>query len=239
MTLKKIIPPAIMAIAATVANAGAFDGPFVQLGIGGVGTQNKISYKGETATVLNFVGEPTDDATNGTSFAGRFDAGWSQSFDKFNLAGGLFYVIGNQNSGSNPFSMTCTNGSDTATISASQSFKLKNTWGINLEPGYYFTDKTLGYLKFSWFNSTVSANSNVSASYTLNNTSASIAVSSATQNAVSGTGFGFGAKQMFTNNLYGYVDYQYVAYGSVSDNITGASYKPNQNVGMIGLGYKF
>lgn len=238
--MKRIsLAAAIAAISGSVFAGGAFDGPFVQLGIGGVGTQNNVSYQGDTATVLNFVGVNTNQTTNGGSFVGRVDAGWSHAIDKFNFAGGLFYVIGNQDSGSNSFSRTYTNGSNTATLAGNQTFKLENSWGINIEPGYYITEKTLGYLKFSWFNSSVNANSNVSASYTIDGQSGSIGAGTTTNNTVNGAGFGLGAKQMFTDNVYGYVEYQYVQYGSTTDNNAGASYKPNQNYGMVGIGYKF
>ena len=238
--MKRIsLAAAIVAISGSVFAGGSFDGPFVQLGIGGVGTQNKVSYQGDTATVLNFVGVNTNQTTNGGSFVGRVDAGWSQSIDKFNIAGGLFSVLGNQDSGSNSFSKTYSNGSNTATLAGNQTCKLENSWGINVEPGYYITEKTLGYLKFSWFNSSVNANSNVSASYTINGQSGSIGGGTTTNNTVNGAGFGLGAKQMFTDNVYGYVEYQYVQYGSTTDNNAGASYKPNQNYGMVGVGYKF
>lgn len=237
--MKKTLVAISMAGLATTCFGAAFDGPFVQLGIGGVGTQNKVSYQGDTATVLDFVGVNTNQTTNGGSFVGRIDAGWSQAIDKFNLAGGLFYVIGNQDAGSNSFSRTFTSGANSATLAGSQSFKLENSWGINVEPGYYITEKTLGYLKFSWFNSSVNASSNVSASYNINGQSGSIGAGTTTNNTVNGAGFGLGAKQMFTDNVYGYVEYQYVQYGSTTDNTAGASYKPNQNYGMVGLGYKF
>lgn len=236
---KLILSAAIAAISGAALAGGAFDGPYVQLGIGGVGTENKVSYQDSTATILNLVGVNTTQNTNGGSFVGRIDAGWSQSYEKFNLGAGLFYIIGNQDAGSNSFSKTGTSGSDTATLSGSQSFKLENSWGINLEPGYYITEKTLGYLKFSWFNSTVNANSNIGATYTIGGQSGSIGAGTTTNNTVNGAGFGIGAKQMFTKNIYGYAEYQYVQYGSTTDNNAGASYKPNQNYGMVGLGYKF
>lgn len=238
--MKKLISAvAITAISGSALAAGAFDGPFVQLGIGGVGTQNNVSYQGDTATLLNIVGVNTNQTTDGGSFVGRVDAGWSQAIDKFNLAGGLFYVIGNQSAGSDGFSKSGRSGSNTATLSGGQNFSLQNSWGINVEPGYYVTDSTLGYLKFSWFNSTVNASSNIGANWNIGGTAGSASANSTTNNTVNGAGFGIGAKQMFSNNIYGYLEYQYVTYGSVTDGTVGASYKPSQNYGMVGVGYKF
>lgn len=236
---RALLAMAIASVASTASAGGAFDGPFVQLGIGGVGSQNKTTYQDDTATVLNFVGISSNQTTNAGSFVGRVDAGWSQAIEKFNLAGSIFYVIGNQSAGSNGFSQTYTSGSDFLTVNGNQSYKLKNTWGLTVEPGYYLTDKTLGYLKFSWFNSRVSTSPNIGVSYSIGGDSFSGSDSTTTSNTVNGAGFGIGAKQMFTDNIYGYLEYQYVQYGSTTDSTVGASYKPNQNYGMVGVGYKF
>ena len=56
---------------------------------------------------------------------------------------------------------------------------------------------------------------------------------------VNGAGFGLGLKQMLDQNIYAFVEYQYVQYGTVSNSSTSQSYKPNQNMGLIGIGYKF
>ena len=237
--MKKILITGLLTAATSGAMAASFDGPFVQLGIGGVATENKTSYQEGTADVLNWLGYSSNQNSNGGSFVGRVDAGWSQAVDKFNLAGSIFYVIGNQDAGSNSFTNTVTNGSNSATISGSQSFTLKNSWGLNLEPGYYVTDKTLGYLKFSWYNAELSTNPSMSLSYNIDGSSGSASLSQNVAKTVNGVGYGLGAKQLFTDNLYGYVEYQYVQYSSVNDGYTAANYKPNQNYGMVGIGYKF
>lgn len=115
-------------------------------------------------------------------------------------------MIGNQDAGSQTYNTSYL----TVPISVSNSVKLENTWGISLEPGYYVTDKTLGYLKFSWFNSTLKSSPSVSALGATDSGSYS--------SNVNGAGFGIGGKQMFTNNLYGFLEYQYVTYGSTSFN---------------------
>lgn len=227
---KLIIASAIAAASGSVLAAGAFDGPFVQIGIGGVGTENSNSYSNTGATQVVTGGLPSGTTSSG-SFIGQVLGGYSQSIDKFNMAANIFYIIGNQDSGSQGV-----NGNYLGLVpwSATNQTKLKNTWGISVEPGYYLTDKTLGYLKFSWFNSSLNANGSVSALGVTDSISSSA--------NVNGAGFGLGAKQMFTNNIYGYVEYQYVTYGSKSMGLgaeTTYTGKPSQNYGVVGIGYKF
>lgn len=227
---KFITAAAIAAISGSAFAAGAFDGPFVQIGIGGAATESSNSYttKGLYNTVL---GNIPSGSTNAGSFLGQILGGYSQSIDQFNLAANIFYMIGNQDAGNQTYNTRYL----TVPVSVSNSVKLENTWGISLEPGYYVTDKTLGYLKFSWFNSTLKSSPSVSVLGATDTGSYS--------SNVNGAGFGIGAKQMFTNNLYGFLEYQYVTYGSTSLNTSdgGASIsaKPTQNYGMVGLGYKF
>lgn len=232
--MKKLaIALAISAVGGSALAAGAFDGPYVQIGIGGVSTEVKTNYNDPVYGVLNqYLGFNQNATSSGGSFIGQILGGYSQSIDRFNIAGNIFYNIGNQNAGTNSFGAS---GGGYA-LSMSQGFKLKNTWGLSVEPGFYVADKTLGYLKFSWFNASL----DTTPSLALSTPSVSVGASTNTSNTVNGAGFGIGAKQMFTENIFGFVEYQYVTYGSVSDNNTvGANYKPNQNYGLVGVGYKF
>lgn len=210
-----------LGIAASSAFAGSFDGPFVQANIGGASTQVEGNYG-------SILGSKSSDAGN---FLGQIQAGYSHSFDVFNLSGSAFYIVGNQNGGTNTATLSGAGGS----VSANQTFQLKNTWGLSLEPGIYVADNTLGYLKFSWFNSDMSYNGNM-----MVRTPRSVTNSSASSsNTVNGAGYGVGLKHMFTEQIFGAVEYQYVQYGSWSDGNLGTSYKPNQNYGWVGIGYKF
>ena len=211
----------LLGIAASSAFAGSFDGPFVQANIGGASTQVEGNYG-------SILGSKSSDAGN---FLGQIQAGYSQSFDVFNLSGSAFYIVGNQNGGTNTATLSGAGGS----VSANQTFQLKNTWGLSIEPGLYVSDNTLGYLKFSWFNSDMSYNGNMTVRTPRAVTNGSASVS----NIVNGAGFGVGVKHLFTDNIYGAVEYQYVQYGSWSDSNLGTSYKPNQNYGWVGIGYKF
>lgn len=230
-----------------------FDGFNVQLGIGGIQNQVNASNTQDITLVPN---PNINNTTTGSSFNGIASLGYSQSFDNvikgFNLAGNVFYVIGNQSSGS---VSNTTNGisafdsSYSATETLSGSYKLKNTWGISVEPGYYFNKNLLGYLKFAYVSST--ANASVSC-YTSDSvcSNGSIAPSSYSASSVNktinGIGYGFGGKYQITQNVYTALDFLYVDYSKISqdiswvaDNITNASFKPQQYMGFISLGYKF
>lgn len=224
----------LMALAGQ-ATAGAFDGPYVQLGLGGASTEVKTNYP---SVLSNLPGFNTGANSTGGSFLGQVLAGYSKSFDAFNIAANVFYNIGNQDAGSNNYNLSGPNGY----LTANQSFKMKNSWGVSLEPGVYLAEKTLGYLKLSYYNASLDYNSGASASITSPAYSASTSYSSSS--SMNGIGYGIGAKQMFTDNIFGFVEYQYVQYDTWSDSgLFGSgystSYKPNQNYGWIGVGYKF
>lgn len=231
----KIGLAAVLAGLAGQAVAGAFDGPYVQLGLGGASTEVKTTYP---SVLSNLPGFNTGATSSGGSFLGQVLAGYSQSFEAFNLSANVFYNIGNQDAGSNNYSLTGSNGY----LTANQSFKLKNSWGVSLEPGVYVAEKTLGYLKLSYFNASLDYNSGINVNVTSPAYSESGSYSSSS--SMNGIGYGIGAKQMFTDNIFGFVEYQYVQYDTWSDSgLFGSgystSYKPNQNYGWIGVGYKF
>lgn len=232
MTFKKLIPAAIMAIAATTANAGGFDGPFVQLGVGGSNTWTSVS-----GTDGSFDGKQSQGSVNGL-----VAAGWSQSIgaEGFNLAANLFYVIGNQNAMN---ANNSTSGSDqwgTWQDSSNLSNKLTNTFGISVEPGWNFTESTLGYVKLAWLNSRQKTSWNGSGTY-VNHDGTGLenwSDSASWNKTVNGFGYGIGAKQLVTKNIFVGVDLMGVTYGSVNvvDNV---SMKPSQFMGFASVGYKF
>jgi len=154
------------------------------------------------------------------------------TIDRFNISANIFYNIGDQDSGS--YSATGAY-SGNVNITGTQSFTMKNTWGVSIEPGGYITDKTLGYLKLSYYNSQLNYNATINARNT--STGATESASDSSSGSMNGIGYGIGVKQMFTDNIYGLVEYQYVQYDKWSETLV--SYKPNQNYGWIGIGYKF
>lgn len=230
MKLKKLAIAAALGAASSFAMAGGFDGPFVQLGIGGSGTWGNVG--GVTSS-------GTGASVNGTSSQGNVNGlvsgGYSQSIGDagFNLAANLFYVIGNQNAG-NP-TASAYNQSEQFGNAFNLQSKLKNTWGISVEPGWNFSKTTLGYAKLAWVNSTLNSNLN----YT--DTDGDNQNFGGNKN-INGFGYGLGVKQMFTDNIYGAIDLMGVTYGSngiPNAPIGGTSIKVNQFMGFASIGYKF
>ena len=223
--MKKIVVAAI-ALASTTAFAGGFDGPFVQLGIGGSSTGTKVS--GTTVNTTSV------DGTNSQgSFNGLVAGGYSQSFGNFNLAANLFYVIGNQKAGSKTSNGLNTDGES---VSENYNSKLKNTWGISIEPGWNFTESTLGYAKLAW----VMSQANTSMNY--HNNVGGFDTTPSTSKTINGFGYGLGVKQMITKNIYAGVDLMGVSYQSysVTDADLGTfNNRPRQFLGFASIGYKF
>jgi len=103
-------------------------------------------------------------------------------------------------------------------IIGATSWKLKNHYSINFEPGYVIRDDSLAYAKVAY-------HSGKSSVLTVNKNT-------------SGWGYGFGAKFNVDKNLYLKIEAQYVIYDSFayssSNNISHKS-----TLGTIGIGYKF
>jgi opacity protein-like surface antigen len=230
----------------------AFDGFNIQLGIGGAQSQVKANSTNDTSLTP----EPNiNNPTTATSFNGIASIGYSQSFDNlfkgFNLAGNLFYLIGNQSSGSVSNTFNTVNpidlGSVTETLGGK--YKLQNTWGISIEPGYYFSKDILGYLKFAYVSSTLNSSftCNTSDNYCLSpggSFGANAAFS--TNKTTNGIGYGIGGKYQITKNIYGALDFMYVDYSKVNQTLewtsefsTNAGFKPQQYMGFLSVGYKF
>ena len=98
-------------------------------------------------------------------------------------------------------------------------YKLKNHYSVNIEPGYAFSDKTLGYLKLAYHNA--------NAYYTTESVDQSI----------TGTGYGFGAKYFLSENLYLNFEFQTIKYNSFTVSTYDIEHKTQLTT--IGVGYKF
>jgi hypothetical protein len=247
--MKTLALVVVMSVASINAIAqSAFDGFNVQLGIGGSQSQIKASNTDDTTLDNN---PNINNSTAGTSFNGIASIGYSKSFDSllkgFNLAGNIFYLIGDQSAGSVSNTFT-TSGGITQTLGGK--YKLQNTWGISLEPGYYFTKDILGYLKFAYVSSTLNSSFSCAASDNecLTPGGNNGATSSFTTNkTINGIGYGIGSKYQITKNIYGAIDFMYVDYTKTNQNINwiemtstaNAGFKPQQYMGFLSVGYKF
>ena len=100
MKIKLLVVATVIVMAGSATAQSAFDGFNAQLGIGGIQSQVNTTGTEDTSITPNA-------SINGTSSATRLNGmasiGYSQSFDNlfkgFNLAGNIFYVIGNQSAG--------------------------------------------------------------------------------------------------------------------------------------------
>jgi hypothetical protein len=227
--MNKITATIFLITAASSATAGSFDGPFAQVGAG-------FAYLGSNVSVTQTYDTPFTESYKGgeTGAMGNVALGYSYELPQsFNIAANVFYNFGSQNAGQYNFG----NVGDSYTYQS----KLKNIWGVSVEPGYNFGDKSLGFLKLGWASATASVTSSGSdAGY-------SGALPPGTYSGTSnGFLYGLGFKQLLTENIFVGVEAYQVAFSTVTQsgssatfgNVTG-SQKPNLTYGGINLGYKF
>ena len=113
--MKKLLIAVSLAVASTNAfAAGAFDGPYVQLGAGISNTSNDYDISVPGFSILN-------PKLANNAFMGQVLAGYSHGFgSKFNMAGNIYYDFGNDDAGST----SIFDGNVTLKT------KLKNVWGV-------------------------------------------------------------------------------------------------------------
>ena len=225
MKIKKHALTMALSVATGSAVSAEFDGPFIQLGVGG-----SRSY-----THLNGTRNGVLDGTSSQGNAnGLVAAGYSQSLGSagFNMAANVFYVIGNQNAGAPSNTVVGTNGSNSANTRSTFS----NTFGIAVEPGWHLSEQTLGYAKLAW----VHADGAYSTSSTITTwvPPRTIPDSAATNKSMNGFGYGVGLKQAISKEMYLGLDIMGVAYNS-SKTSRGATIQPEQFMGFMSLGYRF
>lgn len=215
MTLKKFTLMTALTTVCAVSVAGSFDGPFLQAGLGFAESRTDVNFMDW------FTAKPSDN-----SFIGQISGGYSKSWGRFNLAGSAYYVLGDQKAG--------------RTLQAwspdqvdSVSMKLKNTWGISIEPGFNISESTLAYVKLGY--------SQTEGTWSLTRPNDS---HTGTPN-FHGVSFGVGAKHKFSSNIYGFAEIQQTNFKkkNVLMTVDGLrytdSFKPESLTYLVGLGYKF
>ena len=226
MKLKHLAVPALIALSSS-AFAGGFDGPSLQAGI-------SLSVAQTSLKDYSPDGKVSDNAA-----VGNLSLNYSKSFGKFNLGGGVFSMLGTQNSGSlQSFATDTGTRGETDFVGGtgglwSDRFELKNVWGISVEPGLNLNESTLVYAKFSYVRA---KGTNV-----YNYPQEAQPLGSASRNH-SGMGVGAGVKFKLSDNLYGMVEVEQVnfntkSYYDAAD--TTETYKPRLVKGTIGIGYRF
>lgn len=215
MLMAGIAALALIAGAASRADAGSFDGPFVQVGAG-------FSSLGTLNTFSDSTGS-FGQATSQVNILGTIAAGYSYELPhSFNLAADFFYNFGSRHAG---YTYDYTGFNRDALAQN----KLKNIWGISIEPGFNFSDKALGFVKLGW------AMASSSLVYSDNGD---------TYNTGTHQGFlyGLGFKHLVSDHISVGMEAYQIAFSSKSTNVdpaTTLSNKPNLTYGGITVGYKF
>ena len=211
-----IVGATLLAIS-TVAAAGAFDGPSVQLGVSVNATHTSLKDYSPDGKVAD------------TNAVGNLSLNYNKTYGDFNLGGGVFAMLGSQKAGSlNSFA-------DNTGGVWSDSWKLKNVWGVSIEPGYYVNKSVLAYAKVSY----VQATGTNTFDYTQ-------AIPNADAGAAShkhqGLGLGGGVKFMITNDVYGAVEIEQISFNRKdywNDPAYPETYKPGILKAGVSIGYKF
>jgi len=212
---RKLIGLSLVALS-TAASAGAFDGPSLQVGVDFNNAQSKLSNYSPDGTVSN------------SQSQANLAFNYSQAYGKFNLGFSAFSILGDAKSGSLRSTSEDTGGDWW------DSFKLKNIWGVSIEPGVNVNDSVLAYLKFS----AVRAKGVNTYDYT-GATAGDTSAGSASVNH-NGTGFGAGVKFKLGKDVYGAVEVEQIRfnnkvyYGDASE-----SYKPSMLRSGVSIGFLF
>ena len=186
----------------------AFDGVNAQIGVGvaNLGSDSNWSHAGWGQYKYGEKG-----------VLANISLGYSHKFDnQFNVATNTFYIFGSDKSGGRP--------DDGSTI-----YKTNDTWGVVFEPGYYFSENSLGFLKLGY--------ARASSKYEDSTTRANYGNSD-------GFLYGLGFKQAFQDHIYFGAETYRIDF-SKSDNVFNAAWssntnnKPSVTYGGITLGYNF
>lgn len=238
--MKKMVIAGLLAAATSGAMAdGAFDGVNAQIGLGFASLGAKTSATDSYSDTTRSGSSSENVAQNG--ILGNIALGYSHGFNKqFNLAANVFYNFGSSAAGDANYNYSKTNYTESSSVNPT----LKNIWGISVEPGYYFSDKSLGFIKLGW------AMASAKASWNYSENDAGDTSGSNSGNVSFGTSNGFlyglGFKQLLTDNIYLGVDAYQVDFSSKtstintnSDPSSSINVKPKFTYGGITLGYRF
>ena len=184
---------------------GAFNGVNAQFGLGFAEKSSRSDWPYGSSNRY--------DVSDKGSLA-NLSVGYSYNFhNQFNIATNLFYALGSNQAGE---------------WRSSYKWKIKDVWGLSIEPGYYFSDSTLGYLKTGY----AMASSEVVASG-----------DNAHYGTTGGFLYGMGFKQLLTDNIYiGLETYQIDLSKSktvISEGGSATTNKPSLTYGGLTIGYKF
>jgi len=169
---------------------------------------------------------------NDSKLFGDVSIGYSHSFEnKFNIAGNLFYNFGSTDQSYHNANAVDISGNEIV----DSKFKLRDLWGISIEPGYYITDNTLGYLKLGYAFTSVKASTSgymESVNYNFGNPG--------------GILYGIGMKHSITNNIFVGADLYRINFGTSEisnsphfSNPEDLRFKLDVNYFGVKIGYTF
>ncbi|MEI6592524.1 MAG: outer membrane beta-barrel protein [Holophagaceae bacterium] len=210
MPLKALTITAALGAACGIAQAGEFAGPFVQSSIGFANAQSKLSFP-----------DWLDLRVADSSLVGEAAIGYSFAFADFNLAVSGQCVIGDQKAG----------GFTDHGFRTAVQVKLRNTWGVSIEPGLQLNDATLVYvtLGYNW----------TKASFMENDTLGIFSL----EQRLTGTSIGVGIKHRFSPRIYAVSALRNTIFQSGTLDFGGsyprASIKPSALTGTVGVGFRF
>lgn len=233
-------------LASSIATAGGFDGPFVQIGVGGAESDTKFNQTRNERHQNSLATQ--SDSQNST--IGQIAAGYSQSFGGFNLAASVFYMIGDQSAGSTNFADQSGRGRDRENNTWSVRAQNADTFGVSIEPGWNLSENALIYAKLSYTETRGSVEVDQITTKEGRN-HVHVTTSSNSGNATyRGWGYGLGAKYKFASNLYGVVEVMQSDFGDSSYELPQQGKDHHKNAekyemdrtslsAFVGIGYKF
>ena len=206
MSFKSSILPIALVVVSTSVMASGFDGPFIQGGMGLSTTQPKSR---------GFLNPGFNNDESSTRFAGSIAAGYSRSYDQFNLAGGIYHMFGNQKTGS----FNRVPGGDNL------DFKGSGVRGFTIEPGYNLSQNTLVYGKFGF-------------AQMKGRTEGGDLSGQGIRRTHVGYGYGAGLRIRLNHNLYGMAEIMQTDFNR-KDYTQGINVRPSTFTGIMGVGYSF
>lgn len=166
-----------------------------------------------------------------TGWVGGLFLGYGQYLtDLFYLGG---EVLGNYSGAQTSYNIATsitTPAGVTSTASASNTFRVRGSWGVALLPGIRLNDTSLGYIRLGWNWAYMRSSSNVIAN--------GMTVASGSNNrTVNGFDFGLGIETLVFQNWSVRTEYNHAYYNSFNGG--GFSNNPSDNQFMLGILYHF
>jgi len=233
--MKKLIIASALSAAfvspAVFAQATGFTGFYGQVGLGMNSSGSNVNAASpRDPSDQNDIGFSLSGKLGEQNVAGSVALGYNLGLPNgFNIGANVFYNIAGDAAGSMGFGVE---GADDS-VSLTANNKLKNIWGISVEPGYSFSDNSLGFLKLGW---------------AMADNSWSIGVAGEPSENISfgnnnGFLYGVGYKHLINKNVYVGVEVYQIAFSSKTTTPDGGAtvFKstPNYTYGGIVLGARF